>query len=194
MLNSLIHRIIDQQEEELGASMEYLREMADQSTSAFVKFALFMPLADHRKQAPPAAYHLARLLSTRSEDCGPCVQIGVNMARQDDVPPEYIRAAITDEPEQLPPLLQDVYHFARAVAMQREVSSELRERLTDEIGEKGITELSLGMATAQVFPILKRGMGYGKSCRLVDIEVGEEAVRSSGLTEAAHQNGVLAIE
>ncbi len=183
MLNSLIDRVIDEQEDELGVSMDYLRELAEQSTSAFLKFGMFMPLADHRKHAPPSAYHLARILSTRFEDCGPCVQIGVNKARQDDVPPEYIRAALTDEPEQLPPLLQDVYRFARAVAVQREVSSELRERLTDEIGAEGVTELSIGMATARVFPVLKRGMGHGESCRLVGIDMGEEPIRSGKLTE-----------
>lgn len=192
MLNSLIHRVIDQQEEELGVSMDYLRELADASTSAFVKFGMFMPLSDHRNHAPPAAYHIARIVSTRSEDCGPCVQIGVNMARQDGVPPEYIRAVLTDEPAQLPPLLQDAYQFARTVAARQEVSFELRERLIDEIGAEGVMELSLGMATAQVFPILKRGMGHGRSCRLVDIDVGGEPIRSAPLAEDAHENGVPA--
>ena len=194
MLNNLIDRIIDQQEEKLGASLDYLREMADLSAAAFFKFGLFMPMAEHRKHAPAAAYHLACLLSTRSEDCGTCVQIGVNRARQDNVPAEYIRAALADEPQQLPPLLRDVYRFATAVATRQEVPPELRERLTKEIGEEGMMELSLGMAATQVFPIAKRGMGYAKSCRLVDIDVEEEPIQSSKLTECAHENGAVALE
>ena len=34
-----------------------------------------------------------------------------------------------------------------------------------------VTELSLAIATARVFPSLKRGLGFARSCSLVDVAV-----------------------
>jgi alkylhydroperoxidase family enzyme len=176
MIREMIDKLIDSQEEKLGASLDYLREMADQSLSVFFKFSLFTPMSEHHKVVPPAALHLARIISSRAEDCGTCVQIGVNMALEDDVPPEYIRPALTDRRADLPPFLQDIYDYATAVVNQREVEPELRERIRIEVGDEGIVELSVAIASAQVYPIVKRGMGYSKSCRLIDVDLDGQPV------------------
>ena len=54
-------------------------------------------------------------MAARHEDCGTCVQIEVNMAKRDRVPPQVIRAAADARPEDLPSDLADVYQLALAV-------------------------------------------------------------------------------
>ena len=119
MLRRLVLRSLDAQERKLGGvSVEYLRHVARTSLPAFLKFALFTPLASHRKKLPPDVYHLARLVAVQHEDCGTCVQIEVNLARQDGVAPELLRAALKGRFEELPPHLADACRFARAVSEQ----------------------------------------------------------------------------
>jgi alkylhydroperoxidase family enzyme len=171
MLRRLVLRRLDAEERKLGGvSVEYLRHVARASLPAFLKFALFTPLAGHRKKLPADAYHLARVVAVRHEDCGTCVQIEVNLARKDDVAPELLRAALEGRFDDLPPHLADACRFARAVC-ERGDDAELRERLRARHGDEGLVELALAVAAARVFPTTKRALGYATSCSLVEIEV-----------------------
>ncbi|MGH9900733.1 MAG: hypothetical protein ACRD68_02730, partial [Pyrinomonadaceae bacterium] len=131
----------------------------------------FTPLASHRRRLPAAAYRVARIVATRDEDCGTCVQIEVNLARKDGVPVEIIRAVLKGCPDDLPPELGDVYRFATAVVEASGEEEELRQRVRGRYGEEGLVELALGIAAARVFPVTKRALGYAKSCALVDVRV-----------------------
>jgi alkylhydroperoxidase family enzyme len=171
MLRRLVLRRLDAEERKLGGvSVEYLRHVARASLPAFFKFALFTPLAAHRRKLPADAYRLARLVAVQHEDCGTCVQIEVNLARRDNVAPELLRAALDGRFGELPPELADVCRFARAVAEQGD-DVELRERLRARYGEEGLVELALGIAAARVFPTAKRALGYAASCSLVEVKI-----------------------
>ena len=170
MLRRLINRRLDAAERALGGvSVEYLRHVARTSLPAFFKFGLFMPLAAHRRKLPSAAYHVARLVATRHEDCGTCVQIEVNLARKSGVPVETLRAALADRVAELPPDLADVYRFARAIAAAED-EPDLRARLRTHYGEEAFVELALAIAAARVFPTTKRALGYATSCALVEVQ------------------------
>ena len=171
MLSKLILRRLDAEELALGASLDYVRYIVRSSRSAFFKFALFMPLAKYRRKLPAAPYHVARIVATRDEDCGTCVQIEVNLARQDGVSAETLRAVLADSPEQLTTELAEVYHFARAVVAASGDEEELRPRIRARYGDEGLVELALGIAAARMFPITKRALGYATSCALVEIQV-----------------------
>ncbi|HEX8181090.1 MAG TPA: hypothetical protein VF525_16200, partial [Pyrinomonadaceae bacterium] len=123
-----------------------------------------------RRRLPAAPYHVARLVATRHEDCGACVQIEVNLARKSHVPVAVLRAVLNDRADELPPDLADVYHFARAV-VAAEDQPELRERLRAHYGAEAFVELALGIAAARVFPTTKRALGYATSCALVEVQV-----------------------
>src|ERR671921_552146 len=115
MLRALILKQLDAEERKLGGvSIDYLRHIARTSLSSFFKFALFTPLAKHRRRLPPDAYHVARIVATQHEDCGTCVQIEVNLARRAGVPADVLRAAVRQLPGELPAELADVYRFAQA--------------------------------------------------------------------------------
>src|SRR5437773_11056238 len=85
VLRWLIDKKLTAAEKNLGGSLDYVRHIARVSLPAFFKFAKIMPLAAYRRALPAAPYHVACLVATRHEDCGTCVQIGVNLAKNDGV-------------------------------------------------------------------------------------------------------------
>ena len=171
MLRRLAEPGLRNAERTLGAPLDYLRHIADVAPSAFVKFSLFTPLSRHRKALLPAPYHVARITAVRHEDCGTCVQMEVNLARQAGVAPEVLRAAALGSPDELPGDLHEVAAFALAVVTASEETEVLRAPLLDRYGEAGIIELALGIATCRVFPATKRALGYATACHLVQIDV-----------------------
>ncbi|MBL9134865.1 MAG: hypothetical protein JNK85_03310 [Verrucomicrobiales bacterium] len=171
MLSSWIQRGIRQQEETLGVPLDYLHYINQHDPVAVAKLGLIKPLATHRRRLPPEALHLARLQAIRVEDCGECVQIEVNLARKAGVPPEFLRAVLSEQLENLPSDLADVVRFAFAVAVSASDEDGLRERLRQRYGDAGLVELCLGIASARFFPTLKRALGYSQSCSLIRVAV-----------------------
>ncbi|CAN5582304.1 hypothetical protein BH23BAC4_BH23BAC4_10780 [soil metagenome] len=171
MLGRLIERRLRAEEAHLGASLDYLRHLLRLSRSAFFKFSLITPVSRHRRALPPGPYHVARIVAVQDADCGTCLQIEVNLAREADVPGSLLRALIEGRIGDLPPDLQDVAAFASSVAQADGEEDEWRPALLERYGEEGVAELALAIAMARVFPTLKRGLGYAKSCSLVQVEV-----------------------
>jgi alkylhydroperoxidase family enzyme len=171
MFGLIVRRKIRSTEKRLGVSMDYLRHVYDHAPDAFWKFTKFMPAAQHRQKLPPAPYHVARLVATRHEDCGPCVQIVVNLAKEDGIEPAILSAALAGKVEELPESLQDVYHFTEAVVNASGDDEEYRDRLRKVFGEEAVVELALAIATCRVFPTLKRALGFAQSCSAVKVEV-----------------------
>lgn len=171
MIAQIIGNEIDKVETALGASMDYLRDMQTHTPGAALKFFLFMPLANHGKAASTEALVVARLVATRAEDCGPCVQAVVNGSLAAGVDASLIQTVLDERVTDLPETLQKVYAFTQAVVTIDEQAGALSEALTQELGEAAVIELSLAIATIRVFPTVKRGMGYAQSCARVKVEV-----------------------
>ncbi|MEM0963327.1 MAG: hypothetical protein AAGK21_12415 [Bacteroidota bacterium] len=169
-MNALLARSIARQEADLGVPLDYLRSIGDVSGAALLKFAAFAPLAQHRRETPADIWHLARLSATQVQDCGTCVQIVVNQALADGVAPTLLRDALADDPAALDDGQQLALRFGRAVA-SREEAREATDAVRDWFGESVRVELALAVATAQVFPILKRGLGQDLACALVQVEL-----------------------
>ena len=169
-MSALTDAVIARQEAGLGASLDYLRTVADASTAAFVKFAAFAPLAGHRSVTPPTVWHLARLAATQVQDCGTCVQIVVNQARADGVAAGILELALAGDLDRLDDAERLALRFGRAVAA-REDARQVGDEVRDWFGPDIRVELALAVATAQVFPILKRGLGQDLACSVVTVEV-----------------------
>ena len=172
MIRRLITRQLAKEERVLGESLDYLRGILAHSLSAFFKFGMFIPLSKHRKVLPTDAYRVARIVATRDEDCGPCVQIELNLAQKEGVPAKVLQAVIDEKPESLPDSLREVYDFAQAVIGNTAEQGALREKMRQRFGQEGLNELALGMASARVFPMTKRATGYAKSCSKVTLRAG----------------------
>jgi alkylhydroperoxidase family enzyme len=170
LMQRLIFRWVDSFEKQSGVSADYLRWMANVSPWAFLKFGKLGKLAQYRRALPADASAIAHLIASRSQDCGPCVQIGVNLALHGGVSKDILRAVLDRQPDRLPPKLADVYRFSEAVVSQVE-DDELRQRVRQHYGGEGLIEIGLALGVGQTFPIMKRAIGYAKSCSLTKIEV-----------------------
>ena len=169
-MSALTDAAIAREEARLGAPLDYLRTIADTSTAAFVKMAAFAPLAGHRQHTPPAVWHLARLAATRVHDCGTCVQIVVNQARANSVPAKTLQAALDGDESSLSEGEWLAIRFERAVAAG-DGAHDAGAEVERQWGAAVRVELALAVATASVFPLLKRGLGQDVACALVTVEV-----------------------
>ncbi len=153
-------------ERELGGSVDWMRHVLDASPRAFRRFLAFLWLAGYRRAAPADAWHVAALVATRGEDCGPCVQIALNLARKDGVPREVLLAVLEGRHDDLPAPLADAARFADAIVTRNGLEQAPRERLRGLWGDAAVVELSFAVASARVFPTAKRGLGFATSCAL----------------------------
>jgi alkylhydroperoxidase family enzyme len=171
MLGFLVRRKIRSTEKKLGEPLDYLREMYDKAPGAFWEFAKVAKAAGYRAKLPAAPFHVARLVAVRIQDCGPCVQTCVNLAKEDGVEPALLKSALAGNFDALPESLRDVARFAEAVTSGSGEEDAYRERLRSVFGDEAMVELALAITLCQMFPILKRGLGHAKSCSLVKVEV-----------------------
>ncbi len=170
MLNWLIDRQITKAERDLGVPLDYARWIARASLPATMRIAKFTKLLNAHR-GPNAAFHVASLVGSMADDCGSCVQIGVNLARKAGVSREILEAVVRRAPESLPEKLADVYHFAEAATLNSPELDDYRERVRQHYGDNGLVEIALAVAMHRVFPTLKRGLGFARSCSLVPVEV-----------------------
>src|SRR5690606_23578606 len=111
-----------------------------------------------------------------SEDCGPCLQTGINLALADGVQPEIIRAAVTGDLASMDERTRTVFEFAQAICTRDIRSEELRARIETWWGKAATVELALIIASARVFPTVKRTLGHGQAC--LRVTIGNETVRA----------------
>jgi alkylhydroperoxidase family enzyme len=170
MIRWFFRRKLDAEEKKLGESMEYLRHIVDTSPTAFLRFASIMPFANSRKVLPKEAWYVAQIVSLQQEDCGPCLQITVNLAQKDRVDADMIRTVLDGNKSQLSGELADVYNFAQSIANSDTNLDALRESLRLRYGDRGLIELAYAIASSRIPPTVKRVLGYAKSCHEVTIK------------------------
>lgn len=170
-MKAFVRFVQRQAERRLRVPADYLRQLGDTSFSGFLKFLMILPVAAHRRRSDPALVHAVRIAATQHEDCGPCVQIAVNAALDDGVEPEIITAVLARNHEQMPTEVALVLKFAEGVLARDGSEEQARDEIVRQRGQTVVTELSLAIATARVFPSLKRGLGFARSCALVEVVV-----------------------
>ncbi len=171
MLRWLINRILDGEEKKIGESVDYIRHVVDVSPGAFFRFSSIMPFANSRKVLPVDVWFVAQIVAIQAADCGTCVQIGVNLARQANVDGDLLRAALVGNCDAMPPEMADVYRFSKAVIESSGEEDALRDTLRARYGERGLIELSYVLASGGIPPVVKRTLGYAQSCSAVTVEV-----------------------
>lgn len=169
MLKKFLHRAIRRFERQNDYDAAYMHAMADSSPALGWRFLGFSRLSQYGKKAPPRMRALAVLAAMRSEDCGPCLQLSVDFALQAGLDSGTARTAVQN-PENLSGEDRLVFDYATAVSENREDADALRRRVEERFGPDALIELAMAVATARVYPTVKRGMGYAKSCRLVSFD------------------------
>jgi alkylhydroperoxidase family enzyme len=170
LIQKFLFKGIDSFEKQSGVSADYCRWMANVSPRAFLKFAKLGKLAQYRRALPADASAVAHVVAAQSEDCGPCVQIAVNLALRGGVSKDILRAVLDRQPERLPPQLADLYRFAESVVASVE-DDTLRQRVRNHYGDEALIEMALALAVGRTFPVVKRTIGYAQSCALTKLEI-----------------------
>jgi alkylhydroperoxidase family enzyme len=148
-----------------GKAEPYLDDLDRAAGFATEKFQHAMLLSGHRYHAPAPLLHMARLGSTRVEDCGPCVEIVRQFALADGLDPDRIQNALMGRPDCDEDAL--AYDFGMAVSSgDVAAAAELGDRIEALYGRKVRTELALGAASGRLFPAIKRGLGLASACTI----------------------------
>lgn len=149
--------------------MDYLKEFLRASPQGFEKFANFRPLSYHREFLPQDVYWVSKLAAMQVADCGECLQLTVRMALEAGIDKPLVQACLQGG-SRLPENLKDIFDFATAVASYRNIDPLLEERINAQLTRSQRIELGVCVATAAVYPTIKRAMGHTQSCSLVEIE------------------------
>lgn len=167
MLKLLLSRWLDRFETTWGYDASYMRHVLAASPAALLKFSFVTGLVD-RKAAPAEALAAAGIAGTLREDCGPCTQIGVDMAAAGGVKPEVLRAILVGDEAAMGETAALAWRFA-AASLERDMvrADPLREEIVRRWGDKGLVAISFAITTARMYPTLKYALGYGKTCSKV---------------------------
>jgi len=156
-------------ERKAGQSMDYLRDINAVTPGGIWKFFMFVPFAAHGAKADAEMLAMGRIAACRNEDCGPCLQIVVDTAIEAGVDPTLVQAAANGAVNELPELPRLAFEFGRAVASATHESEGIRLKLSQQLSKETMTNLAISIATARVFPSLKRGLGHNRTCKTVQI-------------------------
>ena len=169
MLKAYFSRYLDRFERQWGYDASYMRDVLATNAWSFLKFMLGSQMAD-RSAAPPEAILAAGLVGTLSEDCGPCVQIGVDMATAQGLDPAVIRAVLAGDEAAMGETAYLVWRFARAsLARDMETCDPLRDEIVRRWGQKALVAISLTLTASRMYPTLKYALGHGKACSKVTV-------------------------
>jgi hypothetical protein len=177
MLNAILRRTIDRFEKSMNYDASYMRDVLNLSPWAFIKFGMVTSLG-HRREAPAAAMAAAGIVGTLAEDCGPCTQIGVDLATKAGVKPEILRAILAGDEAAMGEDAALAYRFARAsLARDMERADPLRDQIIARWGEKALVAISLSLTTARMYPTLKYALGHGKACSRIVVAGAPAPIR-----------------
>lgn len=169
MFKWMVERALKKSEETTGESADWMREIYTHSSSAAFKFAFFLPMARHRAVVPVSAYNVARLVAIKVEDCGPCTQTVVNQALDEKVDPTILAAAIGNRPEELPADEALAFRFAEAIVQKSLDLTDLSAQIVQRWGKQGLIDLAFAISSIHIFPTVKRALGYGEACHVIDV-------------------------
>jgi alkylhydroperoxidase family enzyme len=178
MVRWLLRRTIESFERKWNYDASYLKEIIDLSPLAALKFSLATSLGSYRCDVPPPALFAAGITAARSEDCGPCTQLGVTMAEQQGVRPEILRAVLTDDVTAMPDEVALAWRFTRATLAHDAAADDYRDEIVRRWGPRAVVTLAFAITAARMYPTVKYAMGHGKTCSRVIVHGAQVAIDS----------------
>ena len=173
MFKWFLRRWIDKFERTWNYNASYMREVLDADPRALMLFSKIQGITNYRKDVPLAAYCAAGIVSAMAEDCGPCTQLGIEMAQAQGVDPAILRAIVARDLAAMPYDVALAFRFAEASLQRAPEADDLREEVVRCFGKRGLISLSFALVAGRVFPTLKYALGYGRAC--TRLTVGGEA-------------------
>jgi hypothetical protein len=167
MVRWLLLRTISAFERQWTYDASYLREMIEASPRAAWRFLRATRLGNYRRDVPVEALAAAGITAVRSEDCGPCTQLGTAMAERQGVRPEILRAILKDDVAAMPDDVALAWRFTKAVLAHDSAADDYRAVILERWGPRAVVTLAFAITTARIYPTMKYAMGHGKACTRV---------------------------
>ncbi|HLX18048.1 MAG TPA: hypothetical protein VKS24_22900 [Bradyrhizobium sp.] len=169
MLRWFLQRQIAAFERTWNYDASYMHEMIDIDPRAMLAFGKVQAISNYRKDVPPAAYAAAGIVAVMAEDCGPCTQLGIDMAQQGGVDAAVLRAIVARDFKAMPVEAALAVRFTEATLQHAPEADELREAVVRQFGKRGLIALSFAMLAARMYPTLKYALGHGQACTRLTI-------------------------
>jgi hypothetical protein len=179
MIDWFIRRRLAAFERRYGYDVGYALELLAATRKGFMHYARIAGMANHRDGVPLEPWYAAKLAAVRTEDCGPCTQLVVDMAREAGVADAVLRAVLRGDLDALSAEAALAVRYALATIAHAPELQALREQALQRWGERGLASLALTITGTRLFPMLKYALGHGQACQRV--QVGAEAVQPAAL-------------
>jgi hypothetical protein len=169
MIKWALRKAIDKFEREWKYDASYMRDIIDVSPRAAWLFSRAAALGQFRRDVPIEPWYAAGITAVRHEDCGPCTQLGVQMAERAGVSPVILRAVLADNPEAMPADVALVWKFTRATLAHDAAADEYREAIVQKWGRLALVSLAFTITAGRIYPTVKYALGHGKACTRVEV-------------------------
>jgi hypothetical protein len=163
----------------------YMEAMLRDAPKAFFKFAKLIDISRYREVVPVDACFAAKIVGAMAEDCGPCTQLVVDMAREAGMRDDQIEAVLAANPAAMTSTTALGHRFARAIADRSAEGETCRAAIRRQWGEPGVIELTLALQVGRIFPMVKAGLGHATACRRVTVDGRPIDVNRSAMPHAA---------
>jgi hypothetical protein len=153
-----------------GYDVSYLDDMLKEAPAAFFKFAALAKASAHREAVPVEASFAAKITGAMAEDCGPCVQLTVDMALEAGMAKDQIEAVVRRDIGAMTIATALGFRFADTIVRRAVDQDACRDAVRARWGEKGVIDLAMAMQMGRLFPMMKLALGYAKACRRVTLD------------------------
>lgn len=170
MRSFFARRILRATSRRYGYDTSYLDYMLTESPAAFFKFAAVAKASAHREVVPVEASFAAKITGPMAEDCGPCVQLSIDMALEAGMAKDQIEAVVRRDTGAMNVSTKLAFRFADAVTSRAANADQHRDEVRARWGEKGVIDLAMAMQMGRMFPMMKTALGYAKECRRVTVD------------------------
>jgi hypothetical protein len=167
MLKWLMRRGLAAFERKWRYDASYLHEIIQVSPKAGWMFSRAAAIGTYRKDVPLAAWTAAAITAVKREDCGPCTQLGVQMAEAAGVDAAVLRAILAEDVAAMPDDVALAWRFTRAALDHDPVVDEYRQEIVRRWGPRAAISLAFAMVASRTYPTVKYALGHGQACARV---------------------------
>jgi hypothetical protein len=164
MIRWALRKATDKFERDWNYDASYLRDIIDASPRAAWLFWRVTALGKFRRDVSLEVWCAAGITAVRHEDCGPCTQLGIQMAERAGVSPAVLKAVLADDPRAMPPDVALAWRFTRATLAHDPAADEYRDEIVSRWGRRALVSLAFAITAARIYPTVKYALGHGKSC------------------------------
>ena len=166
-MKRIIRLAVRKFEKKYNYDASYLHDINDHSARASAGALLLNGLSDY--VGPNAEIWAgAALHSTRSTDCGPCIQLAIDRALEHEVCPIRLEAVLAGNWEKAA-TVGTGYLFSVALHSNDKELSHMRTQIVNKFGTQALIAASYASLSFQIYPKLKQALGYDTTCQTLMI-------------------------